>query len=142
MHTDQDQLTLQLVLPAKELMTASTNKIIAKAVNGEFCILPNHIDFVSILQPSVLSYWSTDIVSQPSYVAIDHGVLVKCGNQVTVSIIDGLYSDDLQLLQDKVKQHFIDIDEHERKARAALARIEAVTLRRFRELQEPLHDFI
>jgi F-type H+-transporting ATPase subunit epsilon len=38
-----------------------------------------------------------------------------------------------------VEERFLELDEHERKTRTALARLEAGTLRGFRELQEKFH---
>lgn len=135
-------LVLKVLLPTKRLLAESVVKIIAEADNGEFCILPRHIDFVSSTVPSVLTYWVESEQSNTSrkhYAAIDQGVLVKCGNEVTITALDGVCSDDLQKLQDQVTQHFLEIDEHERKARGALARLEAATLRSFRDLQERLN---
>ena len=74
-----------------------------------------------------------------SYAALDEGVLVKCGRDVFVSALNGVRGANLDKLQTLVEECFESLDEHERKARTALARLEAGTLRRFRNLQEKFH---
>jgi F-type H+-transporting ATPase subunit epsilon len=46
---------------------------------------------------------------------------------------------DLVELEGLVAERFLELDEHERKARTALARLEAGTLRGFLALQETFH---
>ncbi|MFT5259307.1 MAG: F-type H+-transporting ATPase subunit epsilon [Gammaproteobacteria bacterium] len=141
MISSAQQLELTILLPTHELLSESVFKVISEADNGEFCILPRHVDFVATLVPSILSYWPINPKAGQSakYVAINHGVLVKCAEQITVATLEGVCSSDLAQLQNKVDLHFLELDEHERKARAALARLEAATLRGFRELQERLN---
>lgn len=131
---ESGSMRLRLLLPSEVLIDERAVKVIAEAENGEFCLLPRHIDFVAGLVPGVLSFWTE--AGRERYAAIDEGVLVKCGREVSVSTLNGVRGDDLVQLQDLVADYFLDLDEHERKARTALARLEAGTLRAFRELQE------
>lgn len=127
-------LRLQVLLPTAILVDSEVVKVIAEADDGAFCLLPRHIDFVAALVPGVLSFVGTDGTEQ--FCAIDQGVLVKCANHVSVSTLNGVRGTDLGRLKDLVEERFLDLDEHERKARTALARLEAGALRGFRELQE------
>jgi F-type H+-transporting ATPase subunit epsilon len=115
----------------------NVTKVIAAAENGEFCLLPRHVDFVAALEPGVLSFFNEAGIEE--FAAVDAGILVKCGREVLVSTPSGVRGTDITQLRDLVEEHFVELDEHERKARAALARLEAGTLRRFRELQEHFH---
>lgn len=128
------QMRLQIFLPTEVLVDAIVTKVIAEAENGSFCLLPKHIDFVAALVPGLLIF--TDQDDNEGYVAVDSGVLVKCGRDVSVSTFNGVRGSDLGELQGLIDERFVELDEYERKARAALARLEAGTLRRFRELQE------
>lgn len=130
-------LHLRLLLPTEVLVDEAVIKIIAEAENGEFCLLPRHIDFVAALLPGVLYFYDRDGVE--NYVAIDEGVLVKCGHEVSVSTLNGVRGTDLDRLQTLIEERFLAMDEHERKTRTALARLEAGTLRRFRGMQERYH---
>jgi F-type H+-transporting ATPase subunit epsilon len=130
-------MRLRLFLPTEVLVDEVVTKVIAEAENGSFCLLPRHIDFVAALVPSLLSF--TDSEGNEGFVAVDAGVLVKCGREVSVSTFNGVRGTHLGELEALVDERFIELDEHERKARTALARLEAGTLRRFRELQEQFH---
>jgi F-type H+-transporting ATPase subunit epsilon len=56
-----------------------------------------------------------------------------------VSAYGGVCGDSLERLQELVTTAFVQLDEHERKARTALSRLEAGTLRKFKELQDIMH---
>jgi F-type H+-transporting ATPase subunit epsilon len=127
-------MRLHVLLPTEVLVDQPVNKIIAEAENGSFCLLPRHVDFISALVPGLFCFCNTD--GAENYIAVDAGVLVKCGREVFVSTQNAVQSADLDHLQLIIEEHFLELDEHERKARSALARLEAGTLRGFRELQE------
>jgi len=131
------RMRLQLMVPTGILVNSEVTKVIAVAENGAFCLLPRHIDFATALIPDVLYFYTDD--GQENYVALDNGVLVKCGRDVFVSTLNGVQGTDIDQLQDLIEKHFLELDEQERKARTALARLEAGTLRRFSEMQEMFH---
>jgi len=130
--SDRD-MRLRVLLPTEVLVDEAVDKIIAEAANGSFCLLPRHIDFVAALVPGVMSFTRG---AYEYYAGLDRGILVKCAGEVTVSTLDGVRGDELGELEEHVRQRFLELDEHERKARSAVARLEAGTLRTFRELQE------
>lgn len=131
-------MRLRVLLPTEVLVDEAVVKVIAGAENGEFCLLPRHIDFVAALLPGILSFWPEQ-GAEPQYAAVDQGVLVKCGSEVSVSTFNGVRGHDLTRLEELIEDYFLDLGEHERKARSALARLEAGTLRAFHELQENVH---
>lgn len=128
---------LKLLLPTEVLLSERVSKVIAEAVNGSFCLLPRHIDFVASLVPGILSFTTVD--GEENFVAVDEGTLVKCGEQVLVSTFNAVRGYDLAQLRTTVDERFMELDEHERVARTALARLEAGTIRRFIELEEHGH---
>lgn len=128
-----NNMTLKVSTPTTVLIEEPVSKIIAEAVNGYFCLRPRHIDFVTALIPGILTFHVTDANEQ--FVAIDNGILVKCGQDVMISTLNGVRGTTLEQLRDTVAQHFLELDEHERMARNALARLEAGTIRRFTELE-------
>ncbi|MEQ8763951.1 MAG: F0F1 ATP synthase subunit epsilon [Planctomycetota bacterium] len=130
-------LHLKILLPTEILVEQPVRQILAEGDSGWFCLLPRHIDFVASLVPSVLVFHDEDDAER--FVAVDEGVLVKCAGEVLVSTLRGAVGSDLERLRDIVEATYLDLDEHERKARTALSRLEAATLRGFRELQELGH---
>ena len=135
-HPDRP-MRLQLLLPTEVLVDETVTKIIAEADNGAFCLLPRHVEFVAALVPGVLCFCAAE--GEESYAAVDRGVLVKCGREVFVSTLNAVRGTDLGELQTLVEQRFLELDEHQRKTRAALTRLEAGTLRGFQQLQERFH---
>lgn len=128
---------LRLMLPTEVLIDEQVIKIIAEAENGSFCLLPRHADFVSGLVPGVL-YISKENGAEV-FAALDHGILVKCGDEVLVSTVNAVRGDDLEKLKSTVAEQFLTLSDHERIARSALARLEAGTIRRFIELEAQAH---
>ncbi|UQI39313.1 F0F1 ATP synthase subunit epsilon [Vreelandella venusta] len=127
------QVTLRL--PAMTLHQGPASRLFAVAENGAFGMLPNHIDFVTALVPSVLILTLAD--GEEQIFGIDEGILVKKSHQVEIAIRRGVQGTDLASLKETVQRNFIEVDEDERVARSALARLEAGMVRRFADLQRP-----
>jgi F-type H+-transporting ATPase subunit epsilon len=125
---------LQVLLPTEVLVDQAVSKIIATAENGEFCLLPKHIDFVAALAPGVMSFWPDS--DTENYAAIDVGILVKCGHAVFVSTPSGVRGTHLGELQQLVEQRFLALDTQQRNARSALSRLESAALHRFANMQD------
>ncbi len=130
-----DVMQVTLRLPTRTLFQGTAQRLFAVAENGAFGMLPNHIDFVTALVPSVLILTTKDGTEQ--FFGIDEGVLIKRGHQVDVAIRRGVHGEDLDSLHDTVETTFVEIDEAERVARSALSRLEAGIVRRFGDLRKP-----
>jgi len=130
-------LTLKVMLPTEVLLEEPVVKVIGEAENGSFCLLPRHIDFTASLVPGILSF--TDPDGEEQYAALDNGILVKCGGEVLISAFNGVLGEDLTQLRHLVAKHFITLDEQQRTARSALARLEAGVVRKFMEMEEQRH---
>jgi F-type H+-transporting ATPase subunit epsilon len=129
-------MQLKVLLPTTVLVDEEVSKVIAEAENGSFCLLPRHVDFVTALVPCILSYWTQ---AGEHFLALDEGTLVKVGRLVLVSSRNAVAHHSLEALRTTITEEFHSLDEHERQARTALARLEAAALQRFLELEERLH---
>jgi F-type H+-transporting ATPase subunit epsilon len=127
-------MNLKVLLPTKILIDEKVTKVIAEAQNGYFCLLPRHIDFVTGLLPGLFLYQTEE--GEEIFLAVDEGVLVKCGQEVLVSTRNAMRSPDLNQLKQTVEKEFKSLDEHEKVARSAVVKIEANFIRRFLEIQE------
>jgi F-type H+-transporting ATPase subunit epsilon len=125
---------LKVLLPSEILIDEPVRKIVAEAEDGWFGILPRHVDLVTALVPSVLVY--IDIEGKERFLGVDEGILVKCAEDVHISTQNAVRGDDLHGLRRAVRRQFLELDDRERSARSALARLEAGVVRRFVELQE------
>lgn len=130
-------MRLRILLPTEVLVDEPASKVVAEAVNGSFGLLPRHVDVATALVPGVLTF--VDAGGRERYVAVDDGILVKCGPDVLVSVRNAVQSDVLEGLRGRVASHVRHLDDEQHRARAALARLEAGALRRLAELEERGH---
>ncbi len=122
-------------LPTHILFDGAATRLSATAADGGFGILPNHVDFVTALVPSVLLITVPD--GSERIFGIDEGLLVKQGHRVDIAVRRGVQSDDLEHLHDTIAGTFAELEDEERAARAALSRLEADMVRRFASLRRP-----
>lgn len=125
-------MRLEVITPMAVRVDRAVVRIVAEAPDGFFGMLPGHIDLVSELVPGILLYETPEGTER--FVAVNSGTLVKCGDVVRVAVRGAIEGDDLAELRARVEADFHKRDEDERDARAALARLEASMIRRFRDL--------
>ena len=127
-------MSLSVLLPF-QIFTQETgvSRIVAETPAGSFGLLPHRLDCVAALAPGILTY-ETEAGGEV-YVAVDHGVLVKTGQEVLVSVRRALRGTDLGRLRDSVEQEFMALDESEKSLRSVVAKLEAGFLRRLASLQ-------
>jgi F-type H+-transporting ATPase subunit epsilon len=127
-------MTLKVLLPTELVLEAEVTKVSAEAPNGSFSLLPRHVDFVTALVPGLLSYQTP--AGRQEYMAVDEGTLVKRGREVLVSTRTAVRGPDLGTLKDTVVRKLRELDDRERKARSALARLEADFVRQLLEMRD------
>jgi len=125
---------LKILLPTEVVLEEKANKITAEAENGSFCLLENHIDFVAALVPGILSFESE--LGQEVFLAVDEGILVKCGAIVLVSTRRAIRATNLETLQKTVEEEFRNLDEQEQMTRSAIAKLEASFVRGFLQMEK------
>lgn len=125
-------MRLEVITPMAVCVDRPVRRIVAEGPDGRFGMWRGHIDFISALVPSILLYETEDGAER--FVAVNSGTLVKCGDEVRVAVRGAVEGDDLGELRERVEAEFRQHDEEERDARAALARLEASMVRRFRDL--------
>jgi F-type H+-transporting ATPase subunit epsilon len=125
-------MNLKVLLPTELLVDEEVTKLAAEAENGAFGMLPRHIDFVTVLVPGILSFATED--EREVFMAIDEGVLVKCGPDVTISTRRAVVGPDLEGLHQTVTTEFRRRDDREKATRSAIAKLEAGFVRRFLDM--------
>ncbi len=130
-------MQLKLQTPTGVLLDVPAVKVVAEAQDGLFCLLPRHVDFVCALVPGIL--YCTSATGEERLVAVDEGALVKCGAEVLVSTTNAVLGTDLTALQAMVAETFLQLDDDERRARSALARLESGAMRRLLALERQSH---
>jgi len=124
----------KILLPSEIYLDQEVVKITAEAENGSFCLLPRHIDFVAALIPGLLSI--EDVKGVEVFMAVDEGILVKKGQDVSVSTRNVVTIPNLGQLKEVIEEKFSVTDDREKAARTAAARLEADLVRRLMELRK------
>lgn len=125
---------LKVLTPVQTLVDEPAVRVHAEGLEGSFCLLPRHRDWVAALQPGIVGF--TTVEGQERFLAVDQGVLTKCGAEVLITVRRAVREDDLARLRQVVENEFRQLDEQERIARSTLARLEAGMIRQFLKLGE------
>lgn len=123
-----------ILLPAEVFFDREVAKVVAEAENGSFCLLPRHVDFVAALVPGLLRIFAADGTEE--FYAVDEGILVKNKDDITVSTRSAVRVPDLGQARRVVEEKLKTLDDREKSARTAAARLEADLVRRFMELRK------
>lgn len=127
-------MKLTVWLPTEIFLEEEVTRVKAEAEDGWFGLLPRHVDFVTALVPGVLTYQAPGKAEQ--FLAIDQGILVKCGPQVSVSTRNAVRGSNLKDLEKAVKIEFRLREEGEREAHASEAKLEADLVRHLMESEK------
>ncbi len=127
-------MKLTVRLPSEILFEEQVDRIKAEAENGWFGLLPKHLDFVTALVPGVVTFRPHG--KPEEYLAVDHGILVKCGADVSVSTRNAVRGSDLTQLKEEVERQFRAREAREKAARAYEARLEADLVRHLLEAEK------
>ncbi|MEX2435987.1 MAG: hypothetical protein WD735_04825, partial [Balneolaceae bacterium] len=117
--------------PERILVKTTVDKVIAEGLNGSFCIKPLHIDFVSSLKTGILLYQTDE---NEHYIAVDEGILVKCGDMVMVSVLNGIEGSDLSKLEQAIRNQAHRTEAINKATGIAMKGMEAELLLHFMEM--------
>ena len=127
-------MRLKIVTPTAVCLDTPVRRLVAEGPDGHFGMLPRHIDFASELVPGILVYETEDGTER--YSGHHSGTLVKCGAEVLVATRTAVLADDMPTVRRRISDELRELEETEREARSALARLEADIVRRFQELEQ------
>ena len=117
-------MDLRIFLPSRifaEIKNVSS--IVAETSEGSFGLLPQRLDCVAALVPSIFTYETES--KNVHYLAIDEGVLIKAGSQVMVSVRNAFGGTDVGKLHESVEKEFINLDESEKNVRLVMEKMES-----------------
>ena len=126
-------MDLRILLPEKTYWQGKVKKIVGEAIDGFFCLLPRHVDFVTMMIPGI--FFALTEKEEEFYLAINEGILIKANDQVTLSTMGAVKGDNLGDLKKEVEENFVKINEQEKGAHSALQKLEADFVRRFLDLE-------
>lgn len=123
-------MRLKLILPYRTILDKEVKKITAPGSDGDFQILPKHIDGTWSLRTGILSIVTDKIL----YYAINQGVVVKQGDIVYIATFQAITGESLRELSKAVEENFRIANEKGKKTREALMKLETDTIKRFIEI--------
>jgi len=123
-------MSLRILLPSRVFADAvGVSRIVVETPEGSIGLLPNRRDCIGAVAPGILVY---EVPGDGEvFVAVDEGVVVKTGQIVLVSVRGAIAGSDLSKLRERVEKDFLELDDLERHARSASARLELGFLNRF-----------
>jgi F-type H+-transporting ATPase subunit epsilon len=128
-------MNLKILLPFRVFVEkAGVERIVAETSDGSYGLLPRRLDCVAALVPGILIFETQ--ADGEVYIAVDEGILVKAGAQVTVSVRNAVEGIDLDALHETVTKEFLSLDEQARSVRRVMAKMESGFIRRFMEFHD------
>jgi len=128
-------MNLKIRLPFKVFMNSTkVNRVVVDTNAGSYGFLPQRLDCVAPLVPGILTYETA--TREVHYVAIDEGVLIKTENEIQVSVRNAIGGADLGKLRESIEEEFKNLDENERFARTAVAKLESEFIQSIKKLRQ------
>jgi F-type H+-transporting ATPase subunit epsilon len=127
-----EPIRLRVLLPYEAFIEDdAVESLVAPTAIGFLGILPHRRDCVVAVKPGILTYHGQQ--NQEEYVALDEGVLVKTGLDVTISVRNAVRSNELGKLREAVEKQFSTMDNQELSLRVVASRLETALVRRSAE---------
>lgn len=111
----------------------NVKRIVVETTNGSYGILPQRLDCTVALVTGILVY-ETESEGE-KYIAVNDGILIKAGGQVSISVRHAIGNAPLGKLREMVEKEMIELDELEINARNVMAKLETGFLRNFQNLR-------
>lgn len=118
-----DTMEMKILLPHGVFANVSgVVRLVAETTAGSYGFLPNRLDCAASLVSGILQYETENGIAH--YVAIDEGLLIKAGPQITLSVHNAIGDVPLGELHQAVKVQFEEQDETGKRIRTAMAKME------------------
>lgn len=127
-------MRLNVYLPSQVMFQAAIQKLRAYSPQGSFTLLPRHIDYISALAAGIVAIETKQ--EETLYLATDEGILIKQGEQVSISTRNAILNHDLGKIRTALYEEFRQRDRREERAREALFRLQADFIQHFTEIEE------
>jgi len=114
-------MNLRVMTPYSVALNTPVSQVTLEAVDGFFTLKPKHMDFVNVLKPGILSYKKD---GKEAFVACNRGVVVKRGDEVSISTPLAILGENLDDLKKKIAIDFQAMEQERKEVRVSMARLE------------------
>lgn len=131
---DTKLMHLKILLPYGVFADVkNVKRIVVETTAGSYGILPRRLDCTAALVTGILVYETEG--EGEKYVAVNEGIMIKAGMQVSISVRHAIGNAPLGKLREQVEKEMIELDELEINARNVMAKLETGFLRNFQNLR-------
>src|SRR5690625_6016150 len=109
-------------------------KRVVETTAGSYRILTRRLDCTAALETEILLYETEN--DGKKYIAVNEGILIKTGNEVSISVRNAIGNAPLGELKAMVEKEMQELDELEVNARSVMAKLETGFLRSFQKLRK------
>lgn|SRR5690554_4402292 len=132
---DKTLMQLKILLPYGVFADIkNVKRIVVDTTDGSYGILPRRLDCTAALVTGILLYETKS--EGEKYVAVNEGILIKAGSQVSISVRHAIGNAPLGKLRTMVEKEMVELDELEINARTVMAKLETGFLRNFQKLRK------
>ena len=104
-------------------------RVVAETAEGAFGLWPHRLDCAAAITAGIVTVETQS--DGEFFIAVDEGVFVKTGADISISVRRAQSGEDLEQLRETVEQEFLLLNEREQQARAVMAKLETGFLNRF-----------
>jgi F-type H+-transporting ATPase subunit epsilon len=101
----------------------NVERIVVETGQGSFGLLPHRQDCVAAIVPGILLYQGQ--ADEEVYIAVDAGVLIKTGLEVSISVRHAVAGTDLAQLRETIEHEFIQQNAQDKKVHSVLQKMES-----------------
>ncbi|MBR3675848.1 MAG: hypothetical protein IKN71_01780 [Alphaproteobacteria bacterium] len=131
-------MKLTVFTPLGTVLKSKINKVTVETLNGYYTLLPKHVDFAAAMGANIVSY--TTEQNEKKYVACHRGIVVKKGDEVTITVQNAVTGETLDELSEVIRKEFKYNDEQRKELNSAMARLELGIIRGFGQLSKGNFD--
>ena len=114
-------MILKIVTPYSIVLNVPVSQVTVDALDGFFTLKPKHVDFVNALKSGIISYKKEE---KKAFIACNRGVVVKKGDEVSISTPLAILGENLDDLKKKIAVDFRMMEEERKEVRVSMARLE------------------
>ncbi|MGN0919673.1 MAG: F0F1 ATP synthase subunit epsilon [Alphaproteobacteria bacterium] len=114
-------MNLKVITPYSVALNTPVSQVTLEAVDGFFTLKPKHIDFINVLKPGILAYKKE---GEQAFIACNRGVIVKKGEEVSISTPLAILGKNLEELKKKIAVEFQMMEQERKEVRVSMARLE------------------
>jgi len=119
-----DSLQIELVAADRVVWSGQASMVIARTVEGDLGVLPNHAPLLSLLVPGVVEITPTE--GAPFKAAVEEGFLSVANNRVSILSEDAFLANEINLEAARADLATAESADDDAASRRAEARIRAV----------------